>query len=155
MSAVMNNMPLVASTVFEALRIDPPVPYQYARAKKDFVVSSHDARFKIKKGEFLGGVNWAVSRDPKVFKSDPATFMPRRFMGPEGEKLLDHLVWSNGRQTGESSVNNKQCAGKDIVPLTGRLLLAELFMRYDSFETEGVESKMAFTSLQRRVDLDS
>jgi len=68
MKAVMNDMPLVASTVFESLRIDPPVRLQYARAKKDFVVESHDSRFEIKKGEFLGGVNYYVSRDPKVRK---------------------------------------------------------------------------------------
>lgn len=153
MKAVMNDMPLVASTVFESLRFAPPVPFQYARAKKDFVVESHDARFQIKKGELLGGVNYFVSRDPKVFKSDPNKFVATRFMGPEGEKLLHHLVWSNGRQTDESSVNSKQCAAKDIVPLTGRLLLAEFFMRYDSFTIEGDGTKMAFTSLQRRADL--
>lgn len=62
--------------------------------------------------------------------------------------LISWLVWSNGRHTGESSVHSKQCAGKDVVPVTGRLLLAELFMRNDSFETEGVERKLVFTSLQ-------
>nr|QCP71057.1 allene oxide synthase [Pohlia nutans] len=153
MKAVMHDMPLLTSTVYEALRFNPPVPYQYARAKKDFTISSHDAKFEIKKGEFLGGVNFMVSRDPKVFTSDPDKFVPTRFMGPEGEKLLEHLVWSNGRQTDESSVHNKQCAAKDIVPLTGRLLLAEIFMRYDSFKTEGADGKLAFTSLQRRTDL--
>nr|QCP71058.1 allene oxide synthase [Pohlia nutans] len=153
MKAVMNSMPLVASTVYEALRFEPPVRFQYARAKKDFVVESHDARFEIKKGELMGGVNYFVSRDPKVFKEDPTKFVAKRFMGAEGEKLLKHLVWSNGRQTDESSVHSKQCAAKDIVPLTGRLLLAEIFTRYDSFTVEGLGSKMAFTSLQRRADL--
>lgn len=153
MKAVMSDMPLVASTVFEALRIDPPVSFNYGRAKKDFVVESHDARFEIKKGEFLGGVNHIVSRDPKVFKSDPTKFNAKRFMGPEGEKLLQYLVWSNKRQTDECTANTKQCAGKDIVPLTGRLLLAEIFMRYDNFKTDGIGSKMAFTSLQLRADL--
>lgn len=156
MKAVMNDMPLVASTVFEALRFLPPVPFQYARAKKDFIVESHDARFQIKKGEFLGGCNFMVSRDPKVFKEDPEKFVATRFMGPEGEKLLHHLVWSNGRQTDETTVMTKQCAGKEIVPLTGRLLLAEMFMRYDSFavkSNEGLDKNMAFTSLQRAQSL--
>ncbi|KAG0594536.1 hypothetical protein M758_UG086500 [Ceratodon purpureus] len=153
MKAVMSDMPLVASTVYEALRFLPPVPFQYARAKKDFIVESHDARFQIKAGEFLGGCNYMVSRDPKVFKEDPEKFVAERFMGPEREKLLHHLVWSNGRQTDETTVWTKQCAGKDIVPLTGRLLLAEMFMRYDSFtvkSNEGLDKNMAFTSLQRR-----
>lgn len=148
MKAVMSDMPLVASTVFEALRFDPPVPFQYARAKKDSMVESHDARYAIKKGEFLGGANYWVSRDPEVFQ-DPTKFVATRFMGPEGEKLLHHLVWSNGRQTDESTVMTKQCAGKEIVPLTSRLLLVELLMRFDSFAVEGLETTMAFTSLQR------
>lgn len=67
--------------------------------------------------------------------------------------MLDHLVWSNGRQTDESSVNSKQCAAKDIVPITGRLMLAEFLMRYDEFKVEGAEKTMAFTSLKRRTDL--
>jgi hydroperoxide dehydratase len=151
MRAVMNSMPLVASTVCEALRFFPPVPFQYARAKKDFIVESHDARFQIKAGEFLGGCNYMVSRDPRVF-TDPDKFVAERFMGPEGEALLRHLVWSNGRQTDETGVGNKQCAAKDIVPLTGRLLLAEMMMRYDEFGVKsgpGLDMRMAFTSLQR------
>jgi len=153
MRSVMNDMPLLTSTVYEALRFNPPVPFQYARAKKDFTVSSHENRFEIKKGEFLGGVNYMVSRDPKVFGDNADKFVADRFKGPEGEKMLDHLVWSNGRQTDESSVNSKQCAAKDIVPITGRLMLAELLMRYDEFKVEGVEKTMAFTSLERRTDL--
>lgn len=152
MKAVMNDMPLVASTVFEALRFDPPVPFQYARAKKDFIIESHDARYQIKTGDFLGGVNYMVSRDPKVFTDRPNEFNARRFMGPEGDKLLAHLVWSNGRQTDETTVYTKQCAGKEIVPLTGRLLLAELFMRFDSFNIEGLEMEATFTSLTPRSD---
>lgn len=152
MRAVMSEMPLVASTVYEALRFLPPVPFQYARAKRDFVVESHEARFQIRKGEFLGGCNYMVSRDPRVFKQDPERFVARRFMGAEGEKLLRHLVWSNGRQTDETTVRTKQCAAKDIVPLTGRLLLAEMLVRYDSFavhSAEGLDKNMAFTALQR------
>jgi hydroperoxide dehydratase len=152
MRAVMSEMPLVTSTVYEALRFDPPVSFQYARAKKDFIVESHDARYQIKKGEFMGGVNYMASRDPKVFTKDPEKFVGDRFMGPAGEKLLYNLVWSNGRQTDEDSVATKQCAGKDIVPLTGRLLLAEIFNRYDGFTVEGAGKASAFTSLQPRTD---
>jgi hydroperoxide dehydratase len=33
-------------------------------------------------------------------------------------------------------LGNKQCAGKDFVVLVARLLVVELFLRYDSFEIE-------------------
>lgn len=54
------------------------MPFQYARAKKDFTVSSHENRFEIKKGEFLGGVNYMVSRDPKVFGDNADKFVADR-----------------------------------------------------------------------------
>lgn len=50
--------------------------------------------------------------------------------------MLKHLLWSNGRETEETSAENKQCAGKDIVGTMGRLLLAYFFVRYDSFAIE-------------------
>jgi hydroperoxide dehydratase len=128
----MQAMPLVESTVYEVMRFKPAVPYQYARAKEDFILESHDAAYRIKKGELLGGVAPFVLRDPAIFK-DPATFNPRRFMGKEGKELLHYHIWSNGRQNEDSSVNSKQCAAKDLVPFIGRLLLAELLIKYDSF----------------------
>ncbi len=135
----LESMSLVQSTVYEALRMDPPVGFQYARAKQDFVLESHDAAFRIKKGEMLGGVAYYASRDPVIFK-DPTTFNPKRFLGEEGRKLLSHLIWSNGRQTtNTSSSNTKQCAAKDLVPFLGQLFLVELFRKYESFQISDVK----------------
>ncbi|KAJ4952921.1 hypothetical protein NE237_029753 [Protea cynaroides] len=39
----MEQMELMKSVVYEMLRIDPPVPLQYGKAKKDLVIQSHDA----------------------------------------------------------------------------------------------------------------
>lgn len=61
-------------------------------------------------------------------------------MGEDGEQMLKHLLWSNGRETEETSVENKQCAGKDIVGTMGRLLLAYFFVRYDSLEKSSSSS---------------
>ncbi|KAI7725951.1 hypothetical protein M8C21_004156 [Ambrosia artemisiifolia] len=127
----VQEMELVQSFVYETLRLNPPVPLQYGRARKDFELSSHDSVFKIKKGELLCGFQPLVMRDPKVF-DDPETFVPDRFTGEKGKELLTYLYWSNGPQTGMSSGSNKQCAAKDYVPLTTSLFLAHMFMRYDS-----------------------
>jgi len=139
----LESMSLVQSTVYEALRMEPPVPFQYARAKQDFVLESHDAAFRIKKGEMLGGVAYYASRDPVIFK-DPNTFNPKRFLGKEGRKLLSHLIWSNGRQTTDtstntSSSNTKQCAARDLVPFLGQLFLVELFRKYEAFQISDVK----------------
>uniref|UniRef100_A0A1J3J6A3 Linolenate hydroperoxide lyase, chloroplastic n=1 Tax=Noccaea caerulescens TaxID=107243 RepID=A0A1J3J6A3_NOCCA len=127
----VNEMELVKSVVYETLRISPPVPLQFARARKDFMISSHDAVFEVKKGELLCGYQPLVMRDAKVF-DDPEEFKPDRYVGQTGSELLNYLFWSNGPQTGTPSESNKQCAAKDIVTLTACLLIADLFLRYDN-----------------------
>lgn len=127
------KMPLVQSVVYETLRLSPPVPLQFARARKDFQLSSHDSVFDIRKGELLCGYQPLVMRDPEVF-DDPESFKADRFMGEEGRELLSYLYWSNGPQTGSPSESNKQCAAKDYVTLTGSLMVAYLLKRYDSIK---------------------
>lgn len=148
----LENMPLVQSTVYEVMRLEPPVPLQYGRAKENFVLESHDGHFRVRKGELLGGYQPFATRDPKVFVDDPEMFKPRRFMGEKGQELLRYLVWSNGPETESPTVNNKQCAGKDFVIMIARLFVAELFLQYDSFDIEvstaGLGS-MSFTSLKK------
>ncbi|KAL3694050.1 hypothetical protein R1sor_007701 [Riccia sorocarpa] len=51
----LSSMPLVQSVVYEILRLDPPVPYQFGIARKDLILESHDAAFRVKKGEMLAG----------------------------------------------------------------------------------------------------
>ncbi|CAI0558732.1 unnamed protein product [Linum tenue] len=62
-------------------------------------------------------------------------------------------MWSNGPETEQSSVANKQCAGKDFVVMVARLFVVELFRRYDSFDVEVAASplgaKVTLTSLKR------
>ncbi|KAH7567333.1 hypothetical protein ACOSP7_010833 [Xanthoceras sorbifolium] len=145
--AAMEQMPLTKSAVFEAFRIEPPVPFQYAKAKKDLIISSHDATFEVKEGEMLFGYQPFATKDPKIFNR-PEQFVADRFVG-DGEKMLKHVLWSNGPQTDNPTVDNKQCAGKDFVVLVSRLMLIELFLRYDSFEIEVGSSSVTITSLKR------
>lgn len=145
----LESMALVRSTVYEILQIDPPVPFQYSHAKHDMVLESHDGRYKVKKGEMVGGYQPFATRDPKVFDK-PDEFLPRRFIGEEGEKLLKYVMWSNGLETDETTLNNKQCAGKNFVVLVARLLVAHIFPRYDSFDIDQTNtSKVMFTALKK------
>ncbi|KAI5076883.1 hypothetical protein GOP47_0008948 [Adiantum capillus-veneris] len=153
----LQSMKLVHSTVYEVLRMDPPVPFQYGRAKDDMIVESHDAAYKVRKGELLGCYQKIAMRDPKVFEA-PQTFKPKRFMGAEGERLLQNVTWSNGPETEEPTLSNKQCAGKDFVNLMARLLIAEIYLRYDFFklgkvEQHGARSSFGFKVLKRRRDV--
>ena len=127
----IKEMPLIQSVVYETLRLNPPVPIQYGRARKDFQMSSHDSVYDIKKGELLCGYQKLVMKDPKIF-DEPESFKPDRFMDEKGSELLNYLYWSNGPQTGSPTVSNKQCAAKDYVVLTAALFVAYVFRRYDS-----------------------
>ncbi|GAA0148983.1 oxygenase [Lithospermum erythrorhizon] len=148
----MEQMPLMKSTVYEALRIEPPVTSQYGRAKRDLVIESHDAAFEVKEGEMMYGYQPFATKDPKIFVRSEE-FVADRFVGEEGEKLLKYVLWSNGPENESPSVSNKQCAGKDFVVLVGRLLLVLFFLRYDSFEievgTSALGSALTVTSLKR------
>ncbi|GER50409.1 cytochrome P450 [Striga asiatica] len=150
----LDQLVLTKSVVYEALRLDPPVPYQYGRAKCDFDVRSHDSSFEVKKGEMLFGYQPFATRDPRVFERADE-FWAERFVG-DGERLLEYVYWSNGPETEDPAVGNKQCPGKGMVVILCRLMLVEFFLRYDTFEVE-VGRKMLgwdvkFKSLTRASD---
>ncbi|XP_015900813.3 allene oxide synthase 3 [Ziziphus jujuba] len=132
--ASLEKMSLTKSVVYEALRIEPPVPFQYGKAKDDLVVQNHDAKFVIKKGEMIFGYQPFATKDPMVFEK-PEEFVGHRFVG-KGQRLLKYVYWSNGRETESPSWDDKQCPGKDLVVLVSRLMLVELFLRYDTFTVE-------------------
>ncbi|MCO5602899.1 hypothetical protein L7F22_057039 [Adiantum nelumboides] len=151
--AAINKMELLKSVVFECLRLSPPVPYQYGKAKEDLIIETHDGRYEVKKGEIIGGCQPIATRDPKVFK-DPDDFVPDRFVGEEGRKLLRYVVWGNGPADGQTSAANKQCAAAELVPFLSQTLLACLFLRYDSFTTfkptvRGNQITIHFSSLNK------
>ena len=131
----LQKMALTKSVVYEALRIEPPVPFQYGKAREDIMVRSHDARFVIKKGEMIFGYQPFATKDARVF-NEADRFVGDRFVGESGAKLLKYVLWSNGRETEDPTARNKQCPGRDLVLLMSRLFLVELFLRYDTFTVE-------------------
>ncbi|KAF8673817.1 hypothetical protein HU200_048575 [Digitaria exilis] len=134
--AALERMELTKSVVWESLRLDPPVKFQYGHAKKDLEIASHDGVFQVRKGEMLFGYQPCATKDARVFGATAKEFVPDRFVGEEGSKLLQYVYWSNGRETEDPSVDNKQCPGKNFVVLVGRLFVVELFLRYDAFTAE-------------------
>ncbi|XP_062217929.1 probable inactive linolenate hydroperoxide lyase [Phragmites australis] len=148
--AAVREMPLVRSTVYEMLRMQPPVPLQFGRARKDFVLRSHGAAFSVAKGDLLCGYQPLAMRDPEVFDR-PEEFVPDRFLGDKGEALLRYVYWSNGPETAQPATGNKQCAAKEAVVDTACMLIAELFRRYDDFEIDGT----SFTKLVKAAELSA
>jgi hydroperoxide dehydratase len=151
--AALERMELTKSVVWESLRLDPPVKFQYGHAKTDLRIESHDAVFQVRKGEMLFGYQPCATKDARVFGPTAGEFVPDRFTGDEGAKLLKYVYWSNGRETENPSVDNKQCPGKNFVVLVGRLFLVELFLRYDTFtaevSTDLLGLKVVFTGVKK------
>ncbi|CAN4119284.1 unnamed protein product [Withania somnifera] len=150
--SAMERMCLMKSVVYEALRIEPPVASQYGRAKHDFMFESHDAVFEVKKGEMLYGYQPFATKDPKIFDR-PEEFIADRFVGEENEKLLKYVLWSNGPETENPTLENKQCVGKDFVVLVSRLFVTEFFLRYDTIDadvgTSTLGTKITITFLKK------
>lgn len=111
----MEQMPLVKSVIYESLWIEPLVSLQYRRAKHDLIIEINDATFLIDEGEMIYGYQPFVTKDLKIFNR-PKEFVLDKFFG-ECERLLKHLLWSNGLKIEMPTVGNKQCAGKDFVVL--------------------------------------
>ncbi|KAK4723549.1 hypothetical protein R3W88_026328 [Solanum pinnatisectum] len=132
------------TVVYETLRMDTPVPFQTVKA-----ISNHEASFLIKKDELIFGYQPLATKDSNVF-NNAEDFNPDRFVG-YGEKLLKYVYWSNGKEIDNPTVDDKQCPGKDLIVLLGRLLVVEFFMRYDTFEIEFgkllLGSKVTFKSI--------
>lgn len=148
----MENMPLLKSVVYEGFRFKAPVPYQYAKAKTDFLIENHVNSFQVKKGEMLFGFQPYAMHDAQVFEN-PDKYLPRRFLGSEGEKLIPHVFWSNGPENEDPTTQNKQCAGKNLVVTMSRAYVAELFLRYKEFtldfEGKGAQTTLNFSSLTK------
>ncbi|MCD7446698.1 hypothetical protein HAX54_014469 [Datura stramonium] len=92
--------------------------------------------FEVKKGEMLYGTNHLRQKDPKILLR-PEDFVADRFVGERRESLLKHVLWSNGPETENPTVENKQCAGKDFVVLVSEIIVVTgSFLRYDTLDVD-------------------
>ncbi|XP_062182047.1 allene oxide synthase 3-like [Phragmites australis] len=121
----MEKMSLVKSVVWEVLCMNPPMEFQYSCARQDLVMESHDAMYEVKKGEMLFWYPPLVTRNECMIKRGHEFVFDRFAVTTEDERrrLLEHVVWSNGPETGAAAEGNKQCSTKDMVVAMGRLMM--------------------------------
>lgn len=110
-----------------------------------------EASYVIKKGETLFGYQPFATKDPMIFVN-PDEFVAERFLDG-GEKLIKYVYWSNGRETEDPTVDDKQCPAKDMVVVLARMMVVEFFRRYDTFGVEHdrllLGSSLTFKSLTK------
>nr|BAL05118.1 cytochrome P450 [Phanerodontia chrysosporium] len=86
-------LPRVMATVHEVLRWHPPLPLATPhRAMADDVY----AGFTIPAGSIVLGNSWAILHDDKTY-TNPQTFDPRRFVGPNAQPFPE-VVFGHGRR---------------------------------------------------------
>ena len=106
---VFPTLKYVHSFYLEVMRMHPPVPSIYGRAKQDFKLQSTSGWFKIKKNDLLCASVFLIQRDPNLF-AKPDTFMLNR---PIDELEKYNFVFG-GSFNSKSTINNHKCLGSYI-----------------------------------------
>ncbi|KAG8387043.1 hypothetical protein BUALT_Bualt03G0212000 [Buddleja alternifolia] len=135
----VKQMELINSFVYETLRLNPPVPTQYGRARKDFELNSHDAIFEIKKGELLCGYQALVMRDSKIFEN-PEDFVYDRFTKEKVSYKPLYISYKPLYSIFNSS--DKSSANLRIVPLAGSVLRMELDRKINKIQFAALNCRL-------------
>ncbi|KAL9988425.1 hypothetical protein ACROYT_G002868 [Oculina patagonica] len=104
------EMPHLQNFILEVLRMHPPVPVFFGRARDDFILHSESGKFIVKKDELLVANVHMAHRDESIF-DQPDKFLPSRF---ENEALVDHIIFGYGPFHEEPTPQNHHCPGQGI-----------------------------------------
>ncbi|KAL6631091.1 hypothetical protein ACP70R_028431 [Stipagrostis hirtigluma subsp. patula] len=128
-----------------------PRHLQRLRRVQDLPAAPGQVARPLRRGAARQARQWGLRHRPRGCE-----FVPDRFVVAAGEdgdeervrQLLEHVVRSNGPETGAAAEGNKQYPRRDMEVAVGRLMVAELFRRYDTFAA-GVEELPAWRSCWR------
>lgn len=126
------EMPLLNNFILEVLRMHPPVPVFFGRAREDFILDSESGKFIVKKDQLLVGNVRMAHRDSSIFHH-PDKFMPSRF---ENESIIDHIIFGYGPFNQEATPQNHRCPGQDITLTILRVCLSHVMLNCEFALTE-------------------
>lgn len=109
--ASLEEMILLHNFILEVLRMHPPVPVFFGRARDDFSLETECGTFSVRKDQLLVGNVHMAHRDSSIF-DQPDKFMPSRF---EDESIIDHIIYGYGPFHQEATPQNHRCPGQDIM----------------------------------------
>ncbi len=108
-----------ARFVAEVMRLHPPAPVTFGRARRDLELRASTGRFSLRAGETVVAVIAMVHRDPRFFP-DPATFRPERF---EDRAALAALRWAAASPDASPGADARACpGGHEAMRIVGRIL---------------------------------
>lgn len=123
----LTEMPLLHNFILELLRMHPPVPVFFGRAREDFILNSDSGKFIVKKDELLVGNVHMVHRDERIF-DQPHIFSPSRF---ENKALTDHIIFGYGPFNEEATPQNHHCPGQEITLTILKVVVAHVLLNYE------------------------
>ncbi|XP_029184932.2 allene oxide synthase, chloroplastic-like isoform X2 [Acropora millepora] len=109
--ASLEEMILLRNFILEVLRMHPPVPVFFGRARDDFSLETECGTFIVRKDQLLVGNVHMAHRDSSIF-DQPDKFMLSRF---EDESIIDHIIYGYGPFHQEATPQNHRCPGQDIM----------------------------------------
>ncbi|XP_066932333.1 uncharacterized protein [Clytia hemisphaerica] len=105
-----HRIPFITKFVMEVLRSDTPVSNVFGIARKDFVVSSMNGRYLIKKGTHLQGNVLSVQRNPIIFTQDNEGFSMVR-----NQTVVKRNFFAfGGPYSQRVTVINNKCFGQEL-----------------------------------------
>jgi len=120
----LKKMTLLSNFILEVLRMHPPVPVFFGRARDDFTLESESGKFFVGKDQLLVGNVHMAHRDSSVF-DQPEKFMPSRF---ENEALKDHIIFGYGPFNEEATPQNHHCPGQEITLTVLRVCMSHIVL---------------------------
>lgn len=109
----------------EVIRFFPPVTQVFARARKDFKLTSLQGRHHIKKGDYLIGFPYGAQRDPLAFR------FPNRFTTAGNEEETKKKFFAfGGPYYQQPNRGNNKCLGQ-YVSLNMIQMFVAMFSRCD------------------------
>ena len=103
------KLPVISRFALEAFRLEPAAANLRAQARKDFVVTSLNGRYLIKKGTYLQGNVLTIQRNPEIFK-DGTEFNIER----NQRKVKRNFFTFGGPYYQRPKIRNRKCLGQEL-----------------------------------------
>ncbi|KAI8150421.1 cytochrome P450 [Fennellomyces sp. T-0311] len=118
----IKNMTYAHAVFYEALRLEPVVPFNVKMAIKDDVLPDGKV---IRKGDQVGWVPYAMARSQVLWGPDAEEFKPERWITPEGELRREAASKWPAFHAGP-----RVCLGQNLATLEALVALSLLMKRY-------------------------
>jgi cytochrome P450 / NADPH-cytochrome P450 reductase len=122
----LSRLPYMTQVIKETLRIYPPMPVTVRRSLRDGTLG----RYRIRKGDIIFVGTLAAQRDERYWGPTPDVFDPEQF-------ALDKVTARPRHAFIPFSVGKRQCMAQEVTFMMLRVLLFEVYRRYQLRLPEG------------------